>query len=85
MTLSQFTRVKNAAIAALGIASEHTPRLEHMLIDLQQRDSTMPTITAIALATFQLFVATDIKRVIPVEDIIEGASHILAPLESEIS
>lgn len=44
----------------------------------------MPTITAIALATFQLFVATDIKRVIPVEDIIGGASHILTPLEESV-
>ena len=41
----------------------------------------MLTVTAIALATFKLFVDTDIKRVVSIEDILDGAMHTLIPPE----
>lgn len=47
----------------------------------------MLTITALALATFKLFVDVDVKRVVSQEDIIESAKQVLIPpkLMGEVS
>lgn len=58
--------------------SESKPHLDEMLLFLQEQYPNLPTVTAIALATFRLFVETDIKTVISELDIIEGANQVLA-------
>ena len=61
-----------------GIASQYQNLITQLLTDIEEREPSIPTITAIALVVFQLFVATDIKRIASEQDLVEGMNQVLA-------
>jgi len=81
LTLARFTYLSKATAYVLEVESNNIPQLSFTLLVLQEDFPSMLTITAIALAAFKLFVATDIKRVVSTEDIIEGAQKALTSID----
>lgn len=65
----------------LEIASQYSDRLINALDVIEEENPNILTITAIALATFGLFIDVDVKRVVSKEDIIESARRVIIPAE----